>query len=211
MLKAPARPSVSIWPLPGTRHSPLVVGMRITGGRARGIPLKTPGKGGIRPATDYLREAVFASLASEVADTRLADLFAGSGAYGLEALSRGAARAVFIEKDRRCLACLKENLAAVSKALGGSADARVDGMDALRWPAGEPLDIIFADPPYQLWESRAAELVALFSRLAEQSGARLFMLEAPGGSEPRTGEGFQLRKRIGKGDRQPAAWIFDVR
>ena len=67
--------------------------MRVTGGLARGIPLRVPAKGGVRPATDYIREAVFNSLAAFVPGTHVLDLFAGTGAYGLEALSRGAASA----------------------------------------------------------------------------------------------------------------------
>ena len=78
--------------------------MRLTGGRARGIPLKAPDEG-TRPATDQLREAVFSSLAARIPGARVLDLFAGSGSYGLEAWSRGADRVVFIEKNYRFCRC----------------------------------------------------------------------------------------------------------
>ena len=184
--------------------------MRVTGGRARGIPLKAPSKGEIRPATDYLREAVFSSLAPRIAEASVLDLFSGSGAYGLEALSRGAAKAAFIEKDRRCLACLKENLAAVRKALGSEVPATLDSGDALRWNRDGRLDLVFCDPPYALWQSHADELAALFARLMTTNSARTFILEAPGGSPPDPGPGLSLLKRIGKGNTQPAAWVFMV-
>ena len=74
--------------------------MRITGGLARSIPLILPKGDAVRPATDALRQAVFSSLAARVAGARFLDLFAGSGAYGLEALSRGASSGVFVEKRR---------------------------------------------------------------------------------------------------------------
>ncbi len=182
--------------------------MRVTGGRARGIPLKAPSKGEVRPATDYLREAVFSSLGPRIPEARVLDLFAGSGAYGLEALSRGAASVSFIEKDRRCLACLKENLAAVRKALGIDAPADIASGDALRWKRDEPLDIVFCDPPYPLWKSQSAPLAELFERIASENGAHTFVLEAPGGSAPAIGPSLSLLKRIGKGNTQPAAWVF---
>ncbi|MBC2595809.1 RsmD family RNA methyltransferase [Ruficoccus amylovorans] len=183
--------------------------MRITGGQARGIPLKTPKQGEIRPATDYLRQAVFSSLAATVPGTRVLDLFAGSGAYGLEALSRGAASAVFVEKDRGCLACLKTNLAATAKSLRISEDvAQIDGRDVLRWPPTAGFDLIFADPPYALWNDQTAVMATLLGQLAGLCPAACFVLEAPGNEEPRPGPGFCLRKRIGKGATQPAAWIF---
>ncbi len=87
--------------------------MRITGGRARGIPLHAPRGRETRPATDQLREAVFSSLGPRVEGARVADLFAGTGSYGLEALSRGATSGCFVENNRQALVCLRANLAAV--------------------------------------------------------------------------------------------------
>lgn len=99
--------------------------MRITGGRARGIVLKIPARGTLRPATGYLREAVFSSLGARVASARVLDLFAGTGAYGLEAVSRGATHATCVDANAAAVIAIRANLAAVAKAMG------VAGPDAL--------------------------------------------------------------------------------
>ena len=72
--------------------------MRITGGLARGIALDVPKKGEVRPATDFVRERIFGRLATAIQNTNVLDCFAGTGAYGLEALSRGAQHVCFVEK-----------------------------------------------------------------------------------------------------------------
>ena len=79
--------------------------MRITGGKARGIPLASPKGDATRPATDQLREAVFSSLGARIEGAQVADLFAGTGAYGLEAMSRGAIGGIFVEAFERAWAC----------------------------------------------------------------------------------------------------------
>ena len=85
--------------------------MRITGGEARGIPLVLPRGDAVRPATDAMRQAVFSSLGARVPGARFLDLFAGSGACRLEALSRGASGGTFVEKNPQAVACLRRNLA----------------------------------------------------------------------------------------------------
>src|SRR5438045_2769775 len=97
--------------------------MRISGGLARGIPLEVPKGNAVRPATDGLRQAVFSSLAARVSGAWFADLFAGSGAYGLEAFSRGAAGGVFVEKNAKAAACLRKNITAVCKSAARDDDA----------------------------------------------------------------------------------------
>jgi 16S rRNA (guanine966-N2)-methyltransferase len=104
--------------------------VRISGGRARGIPLVVPRGDAVRPATDGLRQAVFSSLAARVAGAHFWDLFAGSGAYGLEALSRGAVSGLFVEQDRRAAECLRKNLAAVTRSLGREGAAAVSVIEA---------------------------------------------------------------------------------
>ena len=84
--------------------------MRFTGGEARGRGIKGPRGGGLRPTSDRVREAIFDILGGRVPGARFLDAFAGTGAVGLEALSRGAARAVFLERDRRALRLIRENL-----------------------------------------------------------------------------------------------------
>ena len=135
--------------------------MRISGGGARGIPLLVPKGDAVRPATDALRQAVFSSLAARVADARFLDLFAGSGAYGLEALSRGARGGVFVESNHRAIDCLRRNLAAVCKSLGrDESGLTVFEMDALKTPlaAGDAPDLVFVDPPYELIAAAAPPL-----------------------------------------------------
>ncbi len=184
--------------------------MRISGGRARGVPLVVPKGDAVRPATDGMRQAVFSSLAARVPGARFADLFAGSGAYGLEALSRGAAGGVWVEKNAKAAACLRQNLAVVCKSLGrdGSGLA-VLGTDALAWTpvAGEEPDLVFIDPPYEIIADVAP---VLFARLAVALVAKpdvLVVFEMPGELtlEP---AGWECVKRLGKGAHQPTVVIF---
>lgn len=119
--------------------------MRIIAGEAGGRPLKAP-PDGVRPTMDRVKGAIFSSLGDLVPGARVLDLFAGSGAMGIEALSRGAASATFVESDERCVRCIRENLRRAR------AEASVQTMDAFRFLdlyAGDgQFDIVFADPPY---------------------------------------------------------------
>ena len=119
--------------------------MRIIAGKWRGRPLHSPVGDGTRPTADRVRETLFSMLASRLGsfeDLNVADLFAGSGALGLEALSRGAARATFVESDAKAAKFISQN----AGTLGASIDI-VRG-SALALPRREPFDLIFADPPY---------------------------------------------------------------
>jgi 16S rRNA (guanine966-N2)-methyltransferase len=184
--------------------------MRISGGGARGIPLLVPKGDAVRPATDALRQAVFSSLAARVADARFLDLFAGSGAYGLEALSRGARGGVFVESNHRAIDCLRRNLAAVCKSLGrDESGLTVFEMDALKTPlaAGDAPDLVFVDPPYELI---AAAAPPLFVRLGEMLVGKpdaLVVFEMPGETDLAP-PGWTCVKRLGKGGRQPTAAFF---
>jgi 16S rRNA (guanine966-N2)-methyltransferase len=182
--------------------------MRITGGQARGIPLTLPKGNQVRPATDALRQAVFSSLASRVPGARFLDLFAGSGAYGLEALSRGAAGGVFVEKDARTAAFIRSNITAVCKSLGRPPDGlHVVNADATKVMPGDAPDLVFVDPPYEIIADIAP---AVFSRLAEFAAAQpdmIVVFEMPGDQEL-SPAGWTAVKRLGKGGRQPTAVIF---
>jgi 16S rRNA (guanine966-N2)-methyltransferase len=120
--------------------------MRVVAGELGGRRLVAPPGTSTRPTTDRVREAVFNSLGSAgVLDGAIvADLFAGSGAIGIEALSRGAARCIFVERDRAALRALEENL----DALGLGDRARIVAADAVVAAATIDADIVFADPPY---------------------------------------------------------------
>ncbi len=125
--------------------------VRIVGGRWRGRRLASVGKGDaaahLRPTTDRVRESIFNLLlnggyAEALDGTTVLDVFAGTGALGLEALSRGAARATFLERGRASLVLLRENVALLQ------ADARIVARDARRPGPGAPHDLVFLDPPY---------------------------------------------------------------
>ena len=127
--------------------------MRITGGRLGRRPIDAPPGDATRPTTDRVREALFSALASRVDldGARVLDLFAGSGALGLEALSRGASAVTFVERHAATLAVAHRNAAA----LGVESAGRFVRADALAWlgrPASTPFDVVFADPPYALAE-----------------------------------------------------------
>lgn len=182
--------------------------MRITGGQARGIPLTLPKGDGVRPATDALRQAVFSSLAVRVPGARFLDLFAGSGAYGLEAVSRGAHGGVFVEKDARTAGFIRGNIAAVCKSLGRTPDGlQVVNADASKTMPGEAPDLVFVDPPYEIIAEVAP---AILLRLAEFQAAKpdmLVIFEMPGDQEVSAAK-WTAVKRLGKGGRQPTAVIF---
>jgi 16S rRNA (guanine966-N2)-methyltransferase len=121
--------------------------VRIIAGNWRGRPLEAPPGKSTRPTADRVRETLFSMLASRLGsfeDLRVADLFAGSGALGFEALSRGAASVTFVENDAQALAVIKRNAAR----LGAGDHVRPLGGSALALPRSDPFDLIFADPPY---------------------------------------------------------------
>jgi 16S rRNA (guanine966-N2)-methyltransferase len=121
--------------------------VRIIAGRFRGRPLQAPAGQATRPTADRVREALFSMLASRLGSfegLRVADLYAGSGALGLEAISRGAAHTTFVEKDPKAQAAIKSNAAK----LGIADHVRIVGGSALSLPRSNVFDLIFADPPY---------------------------------------------------------------
>ncbi len=121
--------------------------MRVIAGSAGGIPLKVP-QGDTRPTTDRVREALFSALGDVVEGARVLDLFAGSGALGIEALSRGAASALFVEGNRAAADILRGNL--TKTRLGGGSVRQMDVFRALDDLVrdGQVFDLVFSDPPY---------------------------------------------------------------
>jgi 16S rRNA (guanine966-N2)-methyltransferase len=126
--------------------------MRVVAGTARGRPLRAPRGLGIRPTSDRVREAIFNSLTSldAVEDATVYDLFAGTGALGIEALSRGAAHVTFVDHDAAATRAIEENLAATGLASAGPATTIVRA-DVTRWLASASshlVDLALLDPPY---------------------------------------------------------------
>ncbi|HET8673276.1 MAG TPA: 16S rRNA (guanine(966)-N(2))-methyltransferase RsmD [Thermoleophilaceae bacterium] len=142
--------------------------MRIVAGKFKGRRLSAPAGRATRPTADRVREALF-SILGPLEGERVLDLFAGSGALGIEALSRGAAAAVFVDSEQRAVAAIRRNL----DALG--AEAAVHRRDALAFLRGQhdgSFDLVFLDPPY----SSASELAGALSELlpaALAEGARI--------------------------------------
>jgi 16S rRNA (guanine966-N2)-methyltransferase len=150
--------------------------MRVIAGRYRGTTLRC-GRGPFyRPTAQIVKGSIFDTLGGDVTGARFLDLFAGSGAVGIEALSRGAARAVFVEQDRRILKALRTNL---QRCRITPEQAIVVGYDAFRFidrlGAGEEFfDIVFADPPYA---GKTARRVLEAMAGAERALCRLLVLE----------------------------------
>ncbi len=122
--------------------------MRIIAGEWRARALEAPAGRATRPTTDRAREAWMSVLHMSLPDARVLDLFAGSGALGLEALSRGAAEATFVENDPRAIAALRKNLATLGAA-DRSTIVRTDAIRFVKKLDAGAFDIVFADPPYE--------------------------------------------------------------
>lgn len=121
--------------------------MRVTGGDAKGARLRTLRGADTRPTADQVRKAIFDILGPDLEGARVLDLFAGSGALGIEALSRGAREAVFVESSREACSQILQNLLATGQRSNGV----VRRAEAERWvgrKAGDPFDLAFLDPPY---------------------------------------------------------------
>ena len=154
-----------------------VSSVRIIAGRLKGRQLKTPTWDGLRPTSDRLRETLFNILAPRIAGARVLDGYAGTGAVGIEAISRGAAHVTFIEQNRRALALIAANLAACGVEQGYTIEAgdlvsvlQRRSADARTTAAREErrFDLIFLDPPYDIADS--GPMLAVAARLLTTDG-----------------------------------------
>jgi 16S rRNA (guanine966-N2)-methyltransferase len=138
--------------------------VRVVAGTHRGRRLEAPPGRSTRPTSDRVREALFSILGS-VEGLHVLDLFAGSGALGIEALSRGAAEAVFVDSDPRAIAAVRRNLAAIG------IDAPVHRRDAFAWLEGADgtFDLVFVDPPYSSARRTGGRLDELLPPLLTQT------------------------------------------
>ena len=143
--------------------------MRIIAGTNRGLKLATPKGREVRPILDRVRESLFGVLRNDLEGANVADLFAGTGVIGLEALSRGAERCIFIERDPRCIATMKENIRR-ARAEDRAIVVRSDAFrSADRLAENGPLGLVFVDPPYRLLRSprNLDKVLSLVTRLGE--------------------------------------------
>ena len=173
--------------------------MRIVGGEHRGRKLFAPEGEATRPTSEKVREALFDILGARVAGAAFGDLYAGTGAVGLEALSRGATRCLFVERRRRALECLRRNI----EALRAGPRARILPVDAAQAMAllekeGPPLDILFCDPPYA--DGRWPSLLAAMGASGILAAGCLLVVEHAAKALPACPEGMKLRRSYRYGD-----------
>lgn len=128
--------------------------LKVCSGTAKGVPLKSAPGVGVRPTSARVRQAIFSALSEKIVGSCVLDLYAGTGAMGIEALSRGAAEAVFIEISTKCLRTIKENLERTSLS-NRAAVLKGDAFRILRrlGRQGRKFDLVIADPPYEVKKS----------------------------------------------------------
>ena len=136
--------------------------MRVIAGTARSLKLKTPEGQGTRPTTDRIKETLFNMIQMTVPGSIFIDLFSGSGGIGIEALSRGAKHAYFVENAKEAISCIQENLV-FTKFTGRATLLKQDVLSALSMISEKEADIVFMDPPYELSIEES-----VFHALAEQ-------------------------------------------
>ncbi len=180
--------------------------MRVVAGEFRGRRIIAPAGTSTRPTTDRVREATFNALGSRdlVVGAQVADLFAGSGAIGIEALSRGAEHCTFVERDRDALRALRTNL----DTLGLADRSRIVTGDVLAVAAAVDADLVFADPPYDFsaWDRLLDSLRAPF--VVAESGAELVRQpDGPDGRADRFPDGFPNGFTVTRSKRYGRTWV----
>jgi len=169
------------------RAGAATVGLRIVGGQFRGRRLHYSGDPRVRPMKDRLREAVFNLVGPAVRETHAVDLFAGTGALALEALSRGAKRATLIEQHAPTAAIIRRNVAD----LGVESLCQVVTADVFRWakrqpPLGPAPWLVFSSPPYDFYVDRADEMLDLLDGLVEAAPPEsVFVVESDARFDPK--------------------------
>ncbi len=167
--------------------------MRVRSGRFKGRELAYP-RAGLRPTKDITRQAIFNILADRIAGASVLDLFAGGGSLGLEALSRGAARAMFVERDAATLRCLRANLAGIAEAeiVRGTLPGSLGRL------AGQEFDIVIADPPYR--KALVGECVAAVAAHGLVAPGGVLVVEHAAAEPPAAPEGWSVLKQAKYGD-----------
>jgi len=157
--------------------------MRITGGSARGIILDVPQKGEVRPATDFTRERIFNCIGESIQNAFVLDCFAGTGAYGLEALSRKAKMCTFLELDTHVIQVLRLNCEKVCKSAQRSLNdsVKIINTDVFKINVNlwDRIDYLFFDPPYRFWEESRKQIFSFFNSFAKKFPNLILVLEYP--------------------------------
>lgn len=149
--------------------------MRVIAGKARSLPLKTPSGSETRPTTDRIKETLFNMLMPYIPGSVFLDLFSGSGGIGIEALSRGASKAYFVEQNKDACACIAENVK-FTHMEKESVLLKQDVYSALYGIHESEVDVIFADPPYH--EQHEEKLLAILSDMNYVTSNTLIIIEA---------------------------------
>jgi 16S rRNA (guanine966-N2)-methyltransferase len=170
--------------------------VRVISGAFKGRRLKTPSWNGLRPTYDKLRETLFNILAARIPGARVLDAFAGTGAIGIEALSRGAAHVTFVDSDRRAAALIAQNLALCGIDSGYTIETGPITRVLGELPPGAVLDIIVLDPPYDAVGVREV-LAAAAGRLAADG---VLVLERATRREPEAPESLTRTRDVKSGD-----------
>jgi 16S rRNA (guanine966-N2)-methyltransferase len=167
--------------------------MRVIAGRLKGRRIGSPAGDGVRPTYDRVRESLFDILGPRVEGAAVLDLFAGTGALGIESLSRGAARVTFVEKDRRVAAALRDTLAALGVA-GSAVVVTADAVSGVHGGLpGRPFGLVFVDPPYQ--SGLAAAAVGALAAPGTLAPGALVVVEHASGDGPAESGAFAQTRR----------------
>lgn len=157
------------------RSAEMEINMRVIAGTARSLRLKTPENMDTRPTTDRIKETLFNMLQPYLADAVFVDLYSGSGGIGIEALSRGARHAYFVENNKNAIACITENLQ-FTKLMDRATIFKQDALSALSGIHEKEADVIFMDPPYHFgYEEQVLQALAGASYVTEHT---LIVIEA---------------------------------
>lgn len=170
--------------------------MRVAGGTWRGRALKAPEGRDTRPTQDRTRQAIGSMVESafglDLAGLSVLDAFAGSGAVGIELLSRGARHATFLETDRKALAALKGNLQSLGAGRAASVVAGAAENHARRRLPGAPFDVVFLDPPYALDPALSASVLGALEETGQLAGGLLVVHQRDVSADPLAVDGFEL-------------------
>ena len=174
--------------------------LRVIAGEVGGRRLVAP-KGGARPTTDRAKEALFAALGPDaVEDAVVLDLFAGSGALGIEALSRGAARAEFVDRDRRAADAVRANLESTGYADRAKVHVVATATFLKRRRTGDAFDLVFLDPPYDLESGDLSTVLAHLGGAGAVAPGATVVVETRGDAVPQLPEGWTVRWQRAYGD-----------